>query len=251
MLVTLALGTNLALQEVFTLQQQTAESVWTTLDKLATTSLSAIKSQWHSVGSSRTSSFTRGWSFYNHSQVSLSSHTQTLTVCVQSPCPGPVSLNVSSVSGYLGFPPGRKEQRVFTSVGCLLVWKGTRQRQRQRQHCQRFCTCGSKTQHCATSVSGCHEDQFTGQSEWVLHTAHRALDSKMFRKLQTDWSNSSGVIICTHAMLFPYLCEVVQRLDDVSLDGELEEDELLSESLLRLSAELQHFPAARNVRKQS
>lgn len=49
-----------------------------------------------------------------------------------------------------------------------------------------------------------------------------------------------------HTALFLYLCEVVQRLDDISLDGELEQDELLSESLLCLSAELQHFPAAQN-----
>ena len=43
-----------------------------------------------------------------------------------------------------------------------------------------------------------------------------------------------------------YLCEVVQRLDDVSLDGELEQDELLSESVLRVAAELQHLPATDN-----
>lgn len=49
-----------------------------------------------------------------------------------------------------------------------------------------------------------------------------------------------------------YLSEVIQRLDDVSLDGELEQDELLGQSVLRLAAELQHFPAAlrqeRNIR---
>lgn len=37
---------------------------------------------------------------------------------------------------------------------------------------------------------------------------------------------------------FPYLCKIVQRLDDVSLYGELELDELLSESVLCLSTEL-------------
>lgn len=46
-------------------------------------------------------------------------------------------------------------------------------------------------------------------------------------------------------MGFLYLGEVVQRLDDVSLDGELEQDQLLSESFLRLAAELQHLPAVK------
>lgn len=50
---------------------------------------------------------------------------------------------------------------------------------------------------------------------------------------------------------FLYLCEVVQRLDDVALDGELEQDELLSESVLRLAAELQHLPAADNRTRET
>lgn len=40
-----------------------------------------------------------------------------------------------------------------------------------------------------------------------------------------------------------YLGEVVQRLNDVSLDGELEQDELLGQPVLRLATELQHLPA--------
>lgn len=40
-----------------------------------------------------------------------------------------------------------------------------------------------------------------------------------------------------------YLGEVVQRLDDISLNGELEQDELLGQPVLRLAAELQHLPA--------
>lgn len=40
-----------------------------------------------------------------------------------------------------------------------------------------------------------------------------------------------------------YLGEVVQRLDDIPLDGELEQDELLRQPVLRLAAELQHLPA--------
>lgn len=40
-----------------------------------------------------------------------------------------------------------------------------------------------------------------------------------------------------------YLGEVVQRLDDIPLDGELEQDELLGQPVLRLAAELQHLPA--------
>lgn len=50
---------------------------------------------------------------------------------------------------------------------------------------------------------------------------------------------------------FSYLCEVVQRLDDVSLDGELEQDELLSESVLRVAAELQHLPATDNSTRKN
>lgn len=45
---------------------------------------------------------------------------------------------------------------------------------------------------------------------------------------------------------FKYLCKVVQRLDNVSLDGDFEKDELLSEFFLRLAAELQHLPATHN-----
>lgn len=41
-----------------------------------------------------------------------------------------------------------------------------------------------------------------------------------------------------------YLGEVIQRLDDIPLDGELEQDELLGQPVLRLAAELQHLPAA-------
>lgn len=42
---------------------------------------------------------------------------------------------------------------------------------------------------------------------------------------------------------FVYLSEVIQRLDDIPLDGELEQDELLGQPVLRLAAELQHLPA--------
>lgn len=48
----------------------------------------------HPITSVRASLFTRD-------------HSNSLTVFVQSPCPAPVWLNASSVSGYLGFPPGR------------------------------------------------------------------------------------------------------------------------------------------------
>lgn len=47
--------------------------------------------------------------------------------------------------------------------------------------------------------------------------------------------------------MYPHLCELVQRLHHVPLDGELEQDELLSESVLRVAAELQHLPATANV----
>lgn len=69
------------------------------------------------MGSFRTSLFT-GDGVSQITAVSLSHHTKSvthsnrLTVCAQSPCPGPVSLNVSFVSGYLGFPPERG-RRVF------------------------------------------------------------------------------------------------------------------------------------------
>lgn len=44
-----------------------------------------------------------------------------LTVCAQSPCPGPVSLNVSFVSGYLGFPPEGTQSFHF-SVVVVVSW---------------------------------------------------------------------------------------------------------------------------------
>lgn len=44
-----------------------------------------------------------------------------LTVCAQSPCPGPVSLNVSFVSGYLGFPPEGTQSFHF-SVVVVVCW---------------------------------------------------------------------------------------------------------------------------------
>lgn len=50
---------------------------------------------------------------------------------------------------------------------------------------------------------------------------------------------------------FPYLGEVIQRLDDVSLDGDLEKDELLSEFVLRVAAELQHLPAKTDSRSRT
>lgn len=48
-----------------------------------------------------------------------------------------------------------------------------------------------------------------------------------------------------------YLGEVVQRLDDIPLDGELEQDELLGQPVLRLATELQHLPAVDNRSRTS
>lgn len=64
------------------------------------------------MGSLRTSPFT-GDKVSEVTVQPLSHHTRTshrerLTVCGQNPCPGPVWLNVSFVSGCLGFPPERR-----------------------------------------------------------------------------------------------------------------------------------------------
>lgn len=48
-----------------------------------------------------------------------------------------------------------------------------------------------------------------------------------------------------------YLGEVVQRLDDIPLDGELEQDQLLGQPVLRLAAELQHLPAVNDKSRTS
>ena len=76
------------------------------------------------MGSLRTSLFTGdGVSKITAESVSHTqdkvTHSDRLTACVQSPCPGPVSLNVSFVSGCLGFPPERTEK--FFHISLLFV----------------------------------------------------------------------------------------------------------------------------------
>lgn len=111
------------------------------------------------MGSFRTSLFT-GDGVSQITAKSLSHHTKSvthsnrLTVCAQSPCPGPVSLNVSFVSGYLGFPPERG-RRVFYFIFFYisLLFVGVKLDKKQTQYCQRLCTCWSKTHFCASVLS--------------------------------------------------------------------------------------------------
>ncbi len=57
-----------------------------------------------------------------------------LTSSVQSPCPAPVSLNVSFVSGYLGFPPDRKDRESFN----FSLFVAVKEAEKQTQYCQKI-----------------------------------------------------------------------------------------------------------------
>lgn len=133
----------LALSEVFSLWHRLwCEDCWQVQTYMITTSLCAIKSQWHSVGSLRSRRFT-GDEVSHITAKSLShskKHSNRLTVCEQSPCPGPVSLNVSFVSGYLGFPPERTESFLLQCV-VLWLWKTTTNR---LSIVRGLCTCHDK-----------------------------------------------------------------------------------------------------------
>lgn len=87
---------------------------------------STVVSKGRAVGSCTASLFSGDReSFSARSSTRRRTQSNKLTVFVQSPCPGPVWLDVSFVSGCLGFPPGRGAEKCHFSV---VVRTGTRNR---------------------------------------------------------------------------------------------------------------------------